>query len=124
MTYKLDASHEKYIKITVSNVLEKATLVAAISQLMQHSDYLNKHSFWDFSEATMGLTMGDLSSITGILSQYKPKEKKFANKSAIVVPGQMHKAMGDLFITMANHLPFKYQVFNDKKKATAFLCSG
>ena len=123
MTYKIDASHEKYITITVSDVLERANLVAAISELMHHPEYLTKHSFWDLTEATMGLTLGDLTSIASALSHFKPKEKNFANKSAIVVPGQMHKAMGDVFISMAKHLPFKYRVFNDKKKAATFLCS-
>ncbi len=123
MAYALDASHEKYIKITVSGIIEKVSFVAAISELMQHSEYLYKHSLWDLSDSTMGLTIGDLKEIAGVLSLYKPKEKDFANKSAIVVPGQMHKAMADLFINMATRLPFKYCAFNDTNKAAVFLCS-
>ena len=123
MNYDLDASHEKYIKISISGIVDKSSLVAAISELMQHSDYIQKHSFWDFYEATMGLTIGDLKEIAGVLKLYKPKEKEFANKSAIIVPGEMHKAMVDLFITMTKLLPFEYKVFNDLERAEAFLCS-
>jgi len=124
MEYELDASHNKYIKVTVSGIIEKVSLIAAISELMQHSEYLSKHTLWDLSNSTVGLTIGDLKEIAGVLRLFKPKEKNFANKSAIVVPGQMHKAMVDLFITMANRLPFKYKAFNDNEEAIAFLKSG
>ncbi len=123
MEYVLDASNKKYIKVTVSGIVDKSNLVAAMSELMQHSEYIKKHSFWDFYEATIGLTIGDLKEIAGVLKLYKPKIKDFANKSAIVVPGEMHKAMVDLFITMTKLLPFEYKVFNDRKKAEAFLYS-
>ena len=107
MVYDLDVSHEKYIKVTVSGVVDKASLIAAMSELMQHSDYIQKHSFWNFHEAVMGLSIGDLKEIADVLRLYKPKEMVFANKSAIVVPGEMHKVMVDLFIEMTKLLPFK-----------------
>ncbi len=123
MVYDLDASHEKYIKVTVSGVVDKASLIAAMSELMQHSDYIQKHSFWNFHEAIIGLSIVDLKKIADVLRLYKPKEKEFANKSAIVVPGEMHKVMVDLFIEMTKLLPFKYKVFYNMEKAEAFLCS-
>ncbi len=123
MKYDLDASNEKYIKVTVSGIVDKSNLVAAMSDLMQHSEYIQKHSFWDFYDSTIGLTIGDLKELAGVLKLYKPKIKEFANKSAIVVPGEMHKAMVGLFITMTKMLPFEYKVFNDKEKAEAFLYS-
>ncbi len=123
MEYELDASHKKYIKVTVSGIIEKATIIAAISELMQHSEYLHKHSLWDLSNATTKVAIGDLKEIANVISLNKPKEKIFANKSAIIVPGHMHKAMIELFIKMANRLPFKYYAFTDNNKAVDFLCS-
>ncbi len=123
MEYKLDTSHEKYIEVTVSGVIKKLSIIAAISELMQHPEYSDKHTLWDMSEALVGLGIGDLKEIAQVLRQFKPQKKNFANKSAIVVPNQTHKAIVDIFITMATHLPFKYRAFNDKEKAKFFLCA-
>ena len=71
MEYQLDASHNKYIKVTVSGIIEKVGFIAAISELMQHSEYLNKHSLWDLSNSTVGLTIGDLKEIAGVLRLFK-----------------------------------------------------
>lgn len=121
MEYKLDASHKQYITVKTTGVITKSMLIAAISELMNHPEYPQKHTLWNFSESSTGLTIGDLKEIASILSLYKPKDKNFANKSAIVVPGQMHSAMADLFITMAKLLPFDYKAFRDIQKAKAFL---
>ncbi len=121
MDFELDAAHEKYIKITVLGMVVKAELISTISQLLQHPEYLDKHSYWDFREATMGLSIGDLSEIVGILRLYKPKQKQFANKSALLVSGQMNSAMVNVFATMTKMLPFKYRVFKDKEHVLSFL---
>ncbi len=123
MEFTLDASHEKYIKTTVSGMVTKPYLISAISQLMQHPEYIDKHSLWDFSEANMGISIEDLQEIVGILRLYKPKQKNFANKSALLVPGQMNNAMVNLFVTMSKLLPIKYRVFKDWNKAEEYLCS-
>ncbi len=123
MDFKFDATHEKYIKIIVSGMVVKTEIISAISQLLQHPEYLDKHSYWDFREATMGLSVGDLSEIVGILRLYKPKQRKFANKSALLVSGQMNSAMVNVFATMTKMLPFNYRVFKDKNHALSFLCS-
>ena len=123
MNFSLDASHDIYIKMTVTGIVDKAGLIAAISELMQHAEYLDKHSFWDFTGANMGLSISDLSEIVGILRLYKPQQKEFANKSSILVTGPMTSAMVNVFVKMTALLPFKYRVFNDEKKAEAFLCA-
>ncbi len=122
MKFTLDATHDKYIKIVVSGLVVKPELISVISQLMQHPDYLDKHSFWDFTESNMGLSIGDLQEIVGVLRLYKPKQKNFADKSALLVSGQMNSAMVNVFATMAKVLPFKYKVFKDKDSALSFLC--
>ncbi len=123
MEHDLNASPKQYIEITVSGRVYKEGLISAISELMNHPDYTQKHTLWNFYEFSVGLSIGDLKEITGVLSLYKPEDKNFANKSAIVVPGEMHKAMVDLFIAMSKFLPFKYKVFKDKEKAKDFLQS-
>ncbi len=123
MDFTFDTTHEKYIKINVSGIVVKSEIISTMSQLLQHPEYLDKHSYWDFREATMGLSIGDLSEIAGILRLYKPKQKQFANKSALLVSGQMNSAMVDVFATMTKMLPFKYKVFKNPDDALAFLCS-
>ncbi len=123
MKFKIDASHDKFIKIMVSGLVVKTELISAISQLLQHPEYLDKNSYWDFREAEMGLSIGDLNEIVGILRLYKPKQKKFANKSALLVSGQMNSAMVEVFATMTKSLPFRYKVFKDKGLALSFICS-
>ncbi|MCP3873986.1 MAG: hypothetical protein GY699_12620 [Desulfobacteraceae bacterium] len=123
MEYDLNTSIEKYIEVTVSGLVDKTGLIAAISELMNHPDYTQKNTLWNFYESSIDLNIGDLKEISEVLSFYKPEDKKFANKSAIVVPGEMHKAMVDLFISMSKFLPFKYKAFRDKEKAKAFLQS-
>lgn len=121
MEYHLDTSHDRYIKVTVSGVITKSMLITAISELMGHPDYIHKHSLWNLSESSVGLTISDLKEIVGVLSLYKPEDNNFANKSAIVVPGEMHKAIVDLFIKMSKWLPFKYKAFYNVEEAEAFL---
>jgi hypothetical protein len=123
MDFELDSSHDNYIAMTVSGGVDKAGLISAISQLVQHPEYLDKHSFWDFTKADMGLTMGDLSEIIGVLRLYKPAQSDFADKSALLIPGKMNQAMVNVFVTLAKVLPFKYKVFNDSNKAKSFLSS-
>ena len=122
MEYELDTSHETYIKISVSGVVDKVNLIAAISELVMHPDYEKKYSLWDFSRGKMGLSIGDLKEVVGILRLYKIKSKNFANKSAILVPGMLNKAIADVFTTMSKFLPFEYKVFTEFDKAEAFLC--
>ncbi len=43
MEFKIDASHNKYIKIVVSGLVSKTELISAISELIQHPEYMNKH---------------------------------------------------------------------------------
>ena len=121
MNHQIDASHEDYIKVAVDGRITKDIMIAAISELMHHPDYISKHSLWDLSGGSLGLSIGDLKEIVGILKLYKPKEKSFANKSAIVVPGAMHKAVVNIFISMSKTLPFKYTVFEHINDAQAFL---
>ncbi len=122
MEFKIDASHNKYIKIVVSGLVSKTEIISAISELIQHPEYMNKHSFWDFRLATMGLSIGDIHEVVGILSLFKPNQKPFANKSALLVSGQMNSAMAKVFTTMTKLLPFKYKVFKDKVTAVSYLC--
>ncbi len=123
MDFELDTSHEIYIKITATGIVDKASLISAISQLMQHPEYLDKHSYWDFTNASMGLSIADLTEIAGVLRLYKPKRKDFANKSAVLVSGSFNHAMVNVFATMSKALVFNYRVFQDRKKLETFLCS-
>ena len=111
-----------YIKITVSGVMDKNNMVQAISTLIQHPDYPTKHSYWDCTEGKMGMGIMDLKEIIGIFRLYKPRSDNFANKSAILVKGELNKSMANVFISMAKILPLNYRVFTDKKKLESFLC--
>jgi len=119
--FELDASHSIYIKMRVTGIVDKPGLISAISELMQHPEYLDKHSFWDFTQANLGLSISDLNEIVGILRLYKPRQKEFANRSSILVTGPMTSAIVDMFVKMTALLPFNYRVFNDAKEAEAFL---
>ena len=123
MTYSLDASHDRFIRVNVSGEITKAKLVNAMSELMSHPQYTDKHSLWDLSNARLGLTIGDLKEITAILRLYRPEKDDFANHAAILVPGEMHRAVADLFIAMTKMLPFEYSAFNEINDAIAFLSS-
>ena len=121
MAHQIDASHSTYIQVTVRGRIGKDVLIAAMSELMQHPEYTIKHSLWDLSGGSLGLSISDLREIVDMLRLYKPKEKSFANKSAIVVPGEMHKAVVNIFISMSKMLPFEYTVFQNAGDAKTFL---
>jgi hypothetical protein len=123
MGYTIDRSHPAYIKVTVTGVVDKETLLTAAKEILQHPEYIIKHTMWHFTEATPGLDIADLKEIVGIISLYKPEVKDFANKSALVLPGRLFRAMGDIFVTMAKLVPVKYMAFNDVEAAEDFLCS-
>ncbi len=123
MIFKLDATHDKYIRITVSGLIVKSELITAIAQLMQHPDYLKKHSFWDFKNAQLGMSIVELKEIIGILKLYKPKQKNASLKSALLLSGNLNSAMAGIFVAMAKLLPFEYQIFKDEDGALSFLLS-
>lgn len=121
MEHTLDNSHSVYIQMNTSGVVSKSDLLAAISELMNHPDYQDKHSLWDFTHSSMGLSIGDLTEIAGVLGLFKSRKKKFANKSALVVPNLMELSMAKIFVSISKLLPFTYKVFKVKEDAMAFL---
>lgn len=121
MEYRLDDSHPVYIRMTVTGLVDKPYLIAAMSHLVQHPDYPARHSLWDFTGAAMGISIGDLNEIAGVLRLYKPRQENFADKSALVVPDRLHQSMVDLFISMTRFLPFRYRAFKDIDAAVRFL---
>jgi hypothetical protein len=123
MDFKLDASHKKYIKITISGLVMKPALISVMAKILQHPEYLDKHTFWDLTEASMGLSIADLKEIVGVLRLYKPERKNFADRAAMLVSGKLNSAMLEMFVTMSKLLPIKYRVFNDWDKAEAYICS-
>ncbi len=121
MEHTLDNSHPVYIQISIFGVLDKPGLLSVMSELFQHPDHMNKDSLWNFTQATMGLSIGDLSEIIGVLGLFKAQKKDFANKSALVVPNLMELSMAKMFVSISKLLPFTYKVFKSKEDAMAFL---
>jgi len=120
--YPLDDTHKKYIKIIVTGPLEKNRIIHAMKALMTHPEFKIKHSFWNLKGASQGgIDILDIREIVGVLRLYRPKEKDFANKSAFLVSGGVNKSLINIYITMANLLPFKYRVFTDQDEARRFL---
>ncbi len=70
MKHTLDNSHSVYIQMNVTGVVDKSGLLSAMSELINHPDYQDKHSLWDFTHATMGLSIGDLGEIVGVLGLF------------------------------------------------------
>lgn len=123
MDAELDSSHKRYIRITISGLIVKPELISVMAQILQHDEYLDKHTFWDLRDASMGLSIGDLKEIVGILKLYKPERENFADKAALLVPGKFNSAVAEMFVTMSKLLPIKYRVFSDHDKAQAYLLS-
>ena len=119
----LDWSHKKYIAITISGLLVKSELLPVMAEILQHPDYLIKHTLWDLRQTDSGLSMGDLKEIAGVMKLYKPRTPNFADRSALLVPGRMNSAMAEVFVAMTKLLPVKYRVFRDQAEAEAYLLS-
>ena len=123
MEFTLDPSRETYIKITISGLITKSRLIPVMAEILQHPQYPDKHMYWDLTQASMGLSIGDLKEIIGVLRLYKPGKKNFADRSSILVSGKMNKAMGELFVTMTKVLPVKYRIFTAPDEAENYLIS-
>ncbi len=122
MDYRIDDSHQHYIKVAVTGTLEKDTLLKAIRSLITHPDYGQKNSLWDLTKASQGsIGIWDIKEIVGFLRLYRPKEKSFANKGAFLVSNDIHKALINIYVTLSKLLPFKYKVCTDSADAKAFL---
>ncbi len=124
MEHSINNSHPVYILILVSGVVDKKRILAAMSELFTHPDYHSKHSMWDFSGASMGLSIGDLGEIAGVLKLFKPQKKNFANRVALVVPMIMEMGMAKVFLSISKLLPFDYKVFENREQALPFLTSA
>lgn len=122
MGYELNVSHETYIEVTANELITKDELIKAISMLMLHDEYTEKHVLWNFSEASWKVNIGDLREVLGVVRLYKP-ETEFANKSAIVVPDDINRALVEVFIMMTRLLPFDCKVFRKKEDAVGFISS-
>ena len=111
MNHSVDPSHDKYISIALNGKITLEVMIAAISELMGHSDYKAKHSLWDFSKGYLGLSINDLKQIVRFLEMYTPENKSSANKAAMVIPRGIHQAIMKIFISMSSTLPYEYEVF-------------
>lgn len=121
MNYTLDNSHPAYIQINTQGLVEIKSFMPALSELLSHPEYPSKHTIWNFSQSQIGLSIGDMKEIAGVLRLYKPTEKNFANKSALVVPDNMARAMAGFYISISRLLPFDYRIFKGLEDARAFV---
>lgn len=121
MEFKIEDRHEKYLKLIVCGVFNKNGLIHAISETMNHPDYAHKHSYWDFTQATMSMSIYDLKEIVGIFRLYKPDTENFANRVAILISGELNNAILKIFIPMTKLLPFRFQVFTKEEDVMNFL---
>jgi len=121
MGFTIEADHPAYLKIIVDGLMEKTVVLSAMAELLNHPDYCEKHSYWDLSNARMGLSLQDLKEIIGVMRLYKPRRKTFANKSAIVVDGKLEIAMANMFVTLSTLAPFRYKAFTNHEKARHYL---
>lgn len=121
MDHILNDSDPQFIVMTVTGVVDKAGIIAALSKLLTHPDYKAKHTMWDFTGATMGLSLGDFREIAGVLGLFKPRTEHFANRSALVVPHPMERNMAKVYVSISKVLPFDYRVFQTREAAREFL---
>ena len=121
LEYFISNEHNRYLRITVTGILSKNSMIKAIRDTMTHPEYNCKHSFWDCSDASMGMSLIDLKEIVGIFRLYKPEKSTFANRVAILLTGNMNEAMVSLLIPMTRVLPFKFKLFTNHEKAEKFL---
>lgn len=101
--------------------MDMETTLAAMEELVSHPEYYDKHSFWDFSTAQVGLAIQDLKEIAGVMKLFKPARKKFANKAALLVAGRMNLAIVNIFIAFSTMLPFEYKAFCEHEEAVEYL---
>ncbi len=120
MEYRIEDHHNGYIKIVIHGPLVKDKILPVMSELLCHPEYPVKNSLWDLRGATMNLSFEDLKEIVGIMKLYKPKTKKFANKSALLVSGKLEIALANLFVLIAKFLPFDYRAFTSLSEAEVF----
>ncbi len=117
----IDTSIDSFFKIVVTGIVNKADLNPVLSEIITHPDYAKKNTLWDYSSAHLDLNIEDITELSGILRLIKPKTENFANKSVIVVPGEMDKAKVDFFISTTKLGPLKFKVFQDTKSAESYL---
>ena len=122
MEYRIDDSHQHYIKIVVNGALEKDRVIEVIKDLVTHPEYEKKHSLWDMANAEQGtFDIMDIREIVGFLRLYRPKRKDFADRSVFIVASEMNRVFVNIYITLSKILPFKYHVCTELSEAEAFL---
>lgn len=104
--------------------MNKDSLLTAISDLMQHPNYHDRHSFWDCTCATLEMSIFDFTEIVNILKPYTPPGRHFKNKVAILLEGEMNKAIMTFFISWTKMLPFNFQVFTKRDDLITFIHKG
>ncbi|MFO7883247.1 MAG: hypothetical protein R6U68_00355 [Desulfobacteraceae bacterium] len=70
METELDLSHPEYIKVMISGLIVKPELISLMGEILQHPQYQEKHTLWDFRQASLGLSIGDLKELVGIMKLY------------------------------------------------------
>lgn len=107
----------------MNGYLTKYEMLTAILEVMRHPDYHHKHSFWDCTDAMMRMSLFDLKEIVDTFKSYQPQGENFANKIAVLISGNMNKAIMDIFIPMTKVLPFHFKAFTIQDELEKFLCS-
>ena len=121
MTHSIDNQHTAYQLVTLTGTLTKESIMCAVNDLMKHPDYYTKHSLWDFTAASSGFSIEDLYDFVSMMRLFIPQESNFANKSALVVSGQLNRSLADMYVEISGALPFEYKVYADINAAQNFL---
>lgn len=121
MEYAINDTPDNFFRITVSGKVTKDELMPAMSEIITHPDYARKHTLWDYSSANLGLNMDDIHELSGILKLLKPGTEDFADRSVIVVKGEMVRQQVEMFVSMAGSGPLTFRVFTDLSAAEAYL---
>ncbi len=113
--------HDHYLEVVFDGVLVKHTVLSSINQLLNHPEYYEKHSLWNMTDSRVGFSMTDIKEIIGVMRLFSPKKADFANRSALLVAGQVNVSLAEIVIEMARSLPFDFKVFSDPSRAKKHL---
>jgi hypothetical protein len=109
-----------FLRVTFSGDVGERLLFMAIDKITTHASYPDKNDLWLFHGCSSSFSHASLYGLVRAIENSYPKSPR-RNKTALVTSTAMHKALAELFLEEAVHLPYTIRAFSDQHSAESWL---
>ena len=111
---------DSHIRVDFSGKVYNDDLINAFREEVALPDYRVKNDLWIFDGCECDFSLSSFDGLISYISgNYPPDATR--KKTAIITSNYLHNALGQLFCSDADILPYSVRIFQDHSEAAAWL---